>query len=166
MSGSQSSLNIGGSLHVGYNGSGTFTQSGGSNTISNYLYIGENTGSSGRSILSGNGSLSVGYVEEIGVSGPGSFQQTGGTNSAQGLSVMIGSYSLSGNGKLTMYGEYVGGSLGAATFSQSGGTNTIIGTGSSNCLFIGDESTDTGECTLSNTGVLSVGVAEYELTEK
>ena len=66
---------------MGYNGTGTFTQSGGTNTISatlRGLYLGYNPGSSGSYTLSG-GSLSSEY-EFVGYYGTGNFTQSGGTN--------------------------------------------------------------------------------------
>ena len=52
------SLSVSGSAFVGYSGTGSFTQSGGTNTISDYLYLGYNSGSSGTYSLSGSGQLS------------------------------------------------------------------------------------------------------------
>ena len=57
-------------------------QSGGTNSVAGYLYLGYNAGSSGTYNLSGSGLLSAGYSEYIGYSGSGSFTQSGGTNSA------------------------------------------------------------------------------------
>ena len=74
--------------YVGYSGTGTFTQSGGTNSISNYLYLGYNAGGSGTYSLSGSGQLSaageyVGYT----AGATASFQQTGGTNTTSLLSI-------------------------------------------------------------------------------
>ncbi len=65
---------------VGYNGVGTFNQTGGVNSTSFFspLYIGYNNGSRGVYNLSGTGSLSGG--EYVGNSGSGTLNQSGGTN--------------------------------------------------------------------------------------
>ncbi len=117
--------------YVGNNGSGTFSQSGGTNNIGlgdGYLYLGSDPGSSGSYILSGSGLLGA-YSEYVGYSGTGTFAQSAGTNSYTN-SVYLGynpgssgSYSLSGSGLLGpySYSMYVGYS-GTGTFNQSGGT--------------------------------------------
>ena len=66
--------------YVGYNGTGTFNQSGGTNTVShNDLVVGYNSGSVGTYTLSG-GTLSAG-VEYLGFNGgTGVINQIGGTN--------------------------------------------------------------------------------------
>ena len=55
--------------YVGDNGSGTFTQTGGSNTP-NGIYLGYNAGDSGTYVLSG-GRLTATYGETVGYSGTG-----------------------------------------------------------------------------------------------
>src|SRR4029077_20874525 len=72
---------------IGYNGRGTFEQSGGTNTIaagSGFLDVGVFAGSKGTYNLSGTGSLVVNTIEYIGDVGTGVFNQTGGTNSISG----------------------------------------------------------------------------------
>ena len=64
---------------IGFAGSGSFTQSGGTNSLANYMYLGNSSGQSGTYNLNGSGLLSV-AVEYIGVSGSGTFTQSGGTN--------------------------------------------------------------------------------------
>ena len=92
--------------YVGYSGTGSFSQSRGTNTISNRantgtLIIGFNAGSSGTYNLSGSGLLSSNY-EWVGYSGTGGFAQSGGTNNANfGVTLgdspgSVGSYNLSG----------------------------------------------------------------------
>jgi hypothetical protein len=124
--------------YVGYSGTGTFVQSGGTNS-NNVLgmYLGYNSGSRGDYELSGTGVLSV-ASEGVGNSGVGNFNQTGGKNTTSDLSVKSGSsYSLS-SGSLSVGTEYQDG-----TFAQSGGTHTV-----------GDFEAS-GACTLSGTGSLS-----------
>ncbi len=61
---------------IGYSGSGAFTQTGGTNTISSALYLGNNAGSSGTYNLFG-GLLVVPSI--IQGSGSGALNFTGGT---------------------------------------------------------------------------------------
>ncbi len=98
--------------NVGYSGTGTFTQTGGTNSCT-YLSIGVAAGSPGGS---GTYSLSNGYLsvnqangntqENVGDYSKGLLLQTGGTNSCGYLNVgnqpgSSGAYSLSGSGYLT-----------------------------------------------------------------
>ena len=75
--------------YLGNSGTGTFSQSGGTNNVGNYgymgvgLYLGYNLGSSGNYNLSGSGVLAT-YTEYVGYSGTGAFSQTGGTNNISG----------------------------------------------------------------------------------
>ena len=119
------------SEYIGYSGSGAFTQSGGTNTMSgNYggLYVGYNSGSGGSYGLSGSGLLSAAN-EYIGYSGTGAFAQSGGTNNAGSelslgwYSGSSGTYGLSGSGLLSTSTLIVGNS-GAGTFAQTGGSNS------------------------------------------
>jgi autotransporter-associated beta strand protein len=115
---------------IGYGGSGTFNQSGGTNTASNYIYLGYNAGDSGTYVLSGFGTLTTPRYEYVGYSGTGSFTQSGGNNSiSQGLYLgyySSGTYELANTGSLTANIETVG-YYGIGSFCQSGGTNTITG---------------------------------------
>ena len=52
--------------YIGYSGTGSFTQSGGTNSVSGTLYVGNNAGSSGSYALSGSGLLAA-PAENIGV---------------------------------------------------------------------------------------------------
>ena len=139
-----------GSEYVGYSAAGSFTQSGGTNTINVYTFatglcLGYNPGSSGTYLLSGTGQLQTlgsayGAFEIVGNSGSGAFTQTGGINTVSdynGGNLFLGdnpgssgTYILSGAGRLSALGqdqggaEYVGYS-GTGSFTQSGGTNTV-----------------------------------------
>ena len=95
--------------YVGCSGTGTFIQSGGTNTSSFYLYLGCNAGGSGTYNLSGAGCLSAGQ-EYIGILGSGTFNQSGGTNVIPPFYYFLylgydvtgsGTYNLSGTGYLT-----------------------------------------------------------------
>ena len=150
--GSSGTYNLSGSgqllepyIYVGYNGTGTFTQSGGSNMFGQYtnrygigyLYLGFNAGSSGIYTLSG-GQLSPGEniepcYEYVGDYGTGSFTQSGGTNGGSNSAIDLtlgynigssGTYVLSGNALLTANGEFVG-LYGTGIFTQTAGSNMI-----------------------------------------
>ncbi len=116
--------------YIGYSGSGSFTQSGGTNSIAggNLLYLGYNLHGSGTYSLSGTGLLVAGN-EDIAVSGTGTFTQTGGTNSTGqvyvgALAGSYGAYNLAG-GSLSANYEYAGNYAASAAFVQTGGTNTV-----------------------------------------
>ena len=146
---------------MGNNGSGTFIQSGGTNSVSN-LYLGFNTGSSGSYTLGSSGLLFVTGGEFVGNLGPGSFTQSGGVNYVAGSYLSLGnsagisgSYSLNGSGGITAGGEYVGNG-GNGTFTQSGGTNSVGVTG----LYLGNNAAS-GNYNLSGSGVLLASGTEY-----
>ena len=120
---------------MGYSGSGSFTQTGGTNNLPNGmapLFVGFNPGSSGSYSLSGLGVLTATAGEYVGVSGNGMFTQSGGTQQLQRNPVSgqhagsSGSYTLSSAAVLSTHAENVG-YYGAGTFAQSGGMNTCTG---------------------------------------
>jgi hypothetical protein len=130
---------LAGSEHIGegvYNSSGSIIQSGGSNTVSGILSIGNGIeisaeSSRGRYSLSA-GSLSVGS-EDIGYGG--TFIQNGGTHSVKqeltiGKLIGSGTYSLNA-GSLSTGSEFIAGGnccfIPAGTFNQTGGTHTVSG---------------------------------------
>ena len=147
--------------YVGYSGTGTFTQSGGTNNIGyGSLNLGNNAGSSGTYNLSGSGQLSASDSEYVGLSGTGTFTQSGGINSASGLYLGFnagssGAYSLGGSGQLSVSSEYVGYS-GTGTFTQSGGTHSIA-----NSLYLGYYGGSSGAYSLGGSGLLSAASFEY-----
>ncbi len=156
---------------VGRSGTGTFNQTGGTNSLTGTLSIGANAGSNGTYTLSGTGTISAmgaddtGVAEYVGYSGDGIFNQTGGTNNlnlnegALALGYNAGSngtYNLSGTGSLIARIEVVGNS-GAGIFTQSGGTN-IINIGGELDIGAGDGST--GTYTLTG-GTLAVHAYVY-----
>ncbi len=167
----------GGSLQVGYlgeyigadGGSGSFTQSGGTHTVTNGLWLGSDyfitgTGGTGSYNLSG-GSLQVNGPEYIGDSnsGSGSFTQTGGTHTVASLYLGsdslgtgfpgTGSYNLTG-GSLSAGYESIG-DFGSGAFTQSGGSHRVSGT-----LFLGYNPGASGTYNLSG-GSLLVAASEY-----
>lgn len=117
---------------VGFGGSGSFSQTGGSVTVtgSNGLFLARFTGASGTYDLSG-GSLST-VNTRLGINGPANFTQTGGTHTVSNI-LSVGSnvggggtYDLGGAGQLNTVSTRVGeGALGS--FIQSGGSHTISG---------------------------------------
>jgi hypothetical protein len=149
-------LECSGTEYIGYSGAGTFTQSGGTNTIDDGpLLLGNNVNSNGTYNLSG-GTLDCSSFgcEQIGVSGTAGFTQSGGTNHSIDLTLAVkasasGTYTLT-NGALNLDRDLEIGELGSGTFTQSGGTATI----SSN-VFVGD-SPGTGLLNISGTGQFSV----------
>ena len=161
---SDGSLTAGYIEYVGYSGTGTFTQTGGINTISFYFYLGYNSGSTGTYNLSGTGQLSA-ATEYIGYYGTGTFTQTGGTNSISSSfggnylylgynTDSSGTYNLNDTGQLSAGQEYIGYS-GRGTFMQTGGNNSISSTYGNNELFLGYSTDSNGMYNLSSTGQLS-----------
>jgi autotransporter-associated beta strand protein len=144
--------------YVGYSGTGTFTQTGGTNSVSKSLYVGygyaySDSGSynlSGGSlaVTSTAGGLLMGYYSALGT---GNFTQSGGTATVAGaLGIYSGSsYALS-NGQLSAGTETVGTALSRGTFTQTGGSNAAgslsIGTSGTYTLTAG---------TLAVTGAIS-----------
>ncbi len=147
--------------YVGNGGTGAFTQSGGTNSISQCLYLGFNPGDSGTYNLSGSGQISAASYEYIGFSGTGLFTQSGGTNSLGNVLYLgnnagsYGMYGLSGSGLLSTNSETVG-YFGAGIFTQSGGSNSING-----FLYLSDCSGSSGNYSLSGSGRLFVEYYEY-----
>ena len=111
-----------GQEYIGYSGTGSFSQTGGTDTAG-YLYLGLNAGSIGAYHLSG-GQVNT-LSESVGGVGAGSFVQSAGSNSvSQSRSENAGNYQLGGgtlqiNGGLTNEGVLSGGTA-AATLSVNG----------------------------------------------
>ena len=141
-----------GSEYVGYNGTGLWTHSAGTNTVSNALYLGYNTADSGTYALSATGRLAA-ATEYVGYNGTGSFTQSGGSNTLSGTlylgynATSGGAYNLSG-GSLMSAAKYVG-YFGTGSFTQSAGTNTLSG-----ALYLGNGATVNGTYSLGG-GTLS-----------
>jgi fibronectin-binding autotransporter adhesin len=160
-------LSVSGYEYIGDAGSGTFNQSGGTNTInSGYtLYVGYNSVSNGTYNLSGTGTLSVTGFETVGVAGTGTFNQTGGTNTLNGTSNLnlgynsgsSGTYTLGVGGYLSVGGNvYVGGSStgagGKGVLTVSGGDLDFPGNGTLTVY-----NTAGSALTLSNNGSITAG---------
>ena len=115
-------------LYVGSGGTGTFTQTGGTNSINGSLTLGVSAADNGTYNLSGNGILSA-PTAYVGYSGRGAFMQSGGINNITSYfylgynSGSSGTYNQSGG--LNTSRVYVGYNAGSSgTYNQSGGTNT------------------------------------------
>jgi autotransporter-associated beta strand protein len=152
------SLSVG-SIYVGNSGSGSFTQTGGANSLGTSLYLGYNTGSNGTYTQS-SGSLLNASTEYIGYSGSGGFTQTGGVNSIDNLQLgsnvgSSGAYTLGGSGVLSSNDLGVG-SYGNGSFVQSGGTNAI-----NNQLDIEGNAGGIGSYNLNGNGLLTASSGEY-----
>lgn len=137
-----------GELIVGFNSgsTGTYNQNGGTNTI-NYLFLGNNSGSNGTYNLNA-GSLTVAGYEKIGNAGTGIFNQNGGTNTLSG-DLHIGDASYTGSS-----GTY---NLNAGTLSV-GGNIAPINSPSSGGQSIGTLTIGNGTLTVGGgNGVINVG---------
>ena len=141
---------------------GTFTQSGGTNTVNgNSLNVGNATGAVGVYTLSG-GSLTINNNEVVGYFGSGTFTQSGGVHNVSGALIVgdqpggTGSFGLSGgslavgtNAAAFSASEIVG-EFGAGSFTQSGGSSAIGTAAINQALVIGFGSTGLGNYTLNN----------------
>ncbi len=140
--GSLAVAELNGAEYIGYDGTGTFAQTGGTHTVGVPLYLGYNADGSGTYNL-GSGSLYA-ASEYVGYSGSGTFTQTGGTHTvgtaSPNFSFMFVGYNSGSNGAYNLGGgslwcggqEYIG-LQGNGTFSQSGGYSTaaqiVLGSG-------------------------------------
>ncbi len=152
-------LQVGGNELIGWGGSGSFTQDGGTHNVSGDLNLGQSDGTVGYFDLNG-GDLAVGGSLNIGHDGLGTFTQTGGTNTV-GFNLVLGNNS-TGNGFYYLNGGslsatyvYVG-LNGIGMFTQTGGSHAVSG-----YLTLGQEANSTtkysGTYNLSGTGSLTVG---------
>ncbi len=168
--------------YVGYSGTGSLTQSGGTSTISAYsgtgLYLGHNAADVGAYTLSGTGQLST-FSQYVGYYGTGIFTQSGGTNTINyyntsgGLYIGYnagsnGTYYLNGPGQLQAYDNYGYGNRvcigfsGTGSFVQSAGTNTTMGYPGG--IYLGYNSGAAGSYDLHGTGLLNVEVLTIGLS--
>lgn len=117
---------------VGTMGTGTFVQSGGTNTVATTLIVGNNAGSNGTYRLVAD-SLAAGS-EYVGHTGTGTFEQFSGIHTATALTfgyqnasasspLSSGTYRLSG-GSLSISGSEIIGGQGTGMFEQTGGSHT------------------------------------------
>ncbi len=149
--------------NVGNYGTGTFRQTGGTNTT-HAFQIGFYSGSNGTYELSGNGQFSA-HAGHVGRDGTGTFRQTGGTNTIQDwLAIGFetgsnGTYELSGNGELSTFQSQVG-RRGTGTFTQTGGSHSV-----QSFVFVGGDGGGDGTYNLSNgtltASIVSVGDGDH-----
>ena len=143
--------------YIGNSGTGSFTQSGGTSTIATWLYLGNNSGSTGSYALE-HGQLST-PTEYVGYWGTGTFTQSGGVNTASNALYVAyshsGAYSLTGSGQLFATAEYVGVNAGNwnGTFLQSGGTNVA------NAIYLGNSLGTPGRYDLNGGLLATLSVA-------
>ena len=170
-SGGNGSYNLGGSGYlavfavnevVGYNGTGSFMQSGGTNSLGNSnLILAYNYGTTGSYTLSGSGYLSA-HSEFVGYYGIGTFTQSGGTNViANELDLGVnssgsGSYTL--NGGLLALGQRILRDSGSASFNFGGGTLGAVTSWSTaiNMALTGSGGTATIDTTGGNITLLAL----------
>ena len=84
---------------IGLSGSGTLTQTGGTNSVSSTLYVGSSTAGTGGTYSLGTSGVLTAPNEYIGYLCPGTFTQSGGTNTVGTLLVGYsgtGTYNLNG----------------------------------------------------------------------
>jgi len=151
---------------IGYDGTGTFSQSGGSHTVNHDLTLGRSAGSSGTYNLSA-GSLTT-QQEYIGWDGTGTFNQDGGTHTVNTWlslgenSFSSGTYNLNG-GTLVLNGPLLNGvfnGAGTGLLNIDGGTLVMGGGGGSvdvDTLVLGSVSGKNGSHTLAGTTSLTAG---------
>ena len=142
---------------MGYSGTGSFTQSGGTNAMLQLqLSLGDSARQQRDLQSQRTGTLSANQ-EFVGYSGTGNFTQSGGTNTISSYlhlgssSGSSGTYSLSA-GSLSIASDESVGYSGTGNFTQSGGTNTISGY---NSLYVGQDTGSSGTYSLSGSGQLS-----------
>jgi len=141
-------------LYTGWAGTGTFTQTGGTNSIERYLYLGMEAGSEGSYLLA-DGLLAPSY-QMIGRKGIGSFTQTGGTCSTNSY-IYLGYYAgsqgmvqVSGDSHLHASSVYVGWG-GEGEFTQISGMVEMTSR-----LVLGGSATSSGTYDLHG-GTLTAG---------
>ena len=146
------SYSTGFSEYIGNSGTGSFTQSAGTNSVFSSLYLGYNSTATGTYTLSDTGTL---YANSlcVGYSGAGTFTQSGGNNSTTTTFLGYnpqsrGLFDLSGSGTLTASSDEYVGCSGTGTFLQSGGRNSTA------ALYLGYNPQSSGTYSLSDSGVL------------
>ena len=148
-----------GTVVVGLNGRGSFSQTNGSVTTSSMLLtIGSNAGSNGTFSLLGDVSgLSTGSAI-VGRAGTGTFSQSGGSFTTNLNQFTLGSdtgssgtFNLSGSTSRLSTGNAIVGRVGNGTFAQSGGIFTTNG----NTLTVGSDTGGSGTYNLSGGSLIT-----------
>ena len=164
--GGTGSLSVAGIEYIGFSGTGTFIQIGGTNTVTGTMTLAAQSGSSGTYDLS-TGSLSVGTNEYVGYGGGnGAFIQSGGTHTVTGTMTLAampgssGSYDLQG-GTLTVNGGITNNANGSFNVG-AGTTATAGGAGFVNHGLLKGAGTIVGNVT--SDGTVDPGASPGELT--
>ncbi len=163
------SVTSGGVEILGYGGTGTLTQSGGTNNASGQIYVGGFSPITGTGFYSlSNGQINASSNETVGNLGTGTFNQSGGNNSLSSISSgllvggaggVLGTYILSGQGQITDAGFEAVGVSGTGVFNQTGGTNNINGGDAIDAgLYLGENAGSTGTYSLSGSGQLNIAI--------
>jgi hypothetical protein len=158
-------LSCSGNEYVGYESTGNFNQSGGTNNVSFDVILGGFNGQTGTYTLS-SGALSAGSFEYIGDDGVAIFNQTGGTNTVTtggeldvgSFGGSVGTYLLSGGSTTVNGNAYVGG-----TSSGSGGTGILTVSNSGTLTVAGTLSVYTGSGNIINLagGSITAGLINF-----
>ena len=151
--------------YIGNSGTGTFTQTGGTNYLFRVLYLGNNSGSNGIYKLSGTGILNANSTEVIGYNGTGTFTQTGGTNTISPNADLYLGYNSNSSGTYYLNGgmlilRSLGKLSGTAAFNFGGGTLRANGTFTTSLPMTltgdgGDANIDTAVYSIKLSGLLS-----------
>jgi len=163
---------LSGILTVGGSGTGTFTQSGGTNTVSSHLYLGRYSGGNGTYTLS-NGTLTIGGTLYVGYDGTGTFTYSGGTLNAPTIELRGSNsqFNVDTNwtytGNLTLYNGTVDGTGYGLTLNGGGSGRLEAGRLTANTLTLGGATAgtftyvggtlDPGTLTVQSNGTLTLG---------
>ena len=142
-------------------GTGTFNQTGGTNTVASWLDIGQMSGGIGEYNLSDTGVLTVSGDTIVGSSGTGTFNQSGGTHTTALLVLgsqpgSSGTYNFTGG---ILNNSAIIGDAGTGVFKNSVGTHNVT-----DSLILGNQSTGDGTYKLSGTGSVAVEATGWGLT--
>jgi len=153
----------GGTLHTGstnLSSSGaaaTFTQSGGTHTIDQYLEMGDSPNPKGPVLYTlSNAGILIAAGEVIGSTGPATFTQTGGSNTCSTSfrlgngNTGVGTYNLSG-GTMNIKSECLIGNVGQGIFNATGGKLTL-----DKAMIIGSYASSTSSFNMSNGASVQV----------
>jgi hypothetical protein len=166
------SLNIG-----GYQGTGQFNQTGGTNAVTDNIVVGRHVSGADYGPASGFYALTDGELSAANeyVQTKGNFSQAGGNNTTELLAISTGgSYTLEGGAldvqSLVNYGlfEYIGGAASLGTADNYGfltGTGTITGDVNNHGILLPGTSPGTlsieGDYAQDNSGSLIIEIAGY-----
>jgi hypothetical protein len=154
-------------LQVGLDSVATVHQTGGSNAVTGFLYLGLNAGSHGEYLLEG-GTLSA-DEQYVGYRSTGSVKHSGGTNTVAGSLILgkhigsSGAYELSGAASQVTAEQIVVGSEGQGNFVQDGGTvsagiGILVGSGpTSNATYV----LESGDVTVQTLAVGNYGTGHF-----